>query len=149
MNSYFCIPIPYDEKDTFFSVLVLEGHFCVHKTVQPQVLIISGWSIDLDYCDIKMFALERNRDHPVAPRVRGIEYNSTGISPFEGGHHYHHYHHCSYHSLASGQTTGWEHSPEKDPDPPTASPSYQEASTSLLILIDQRANRMKTTVTEN
>ena len=37
---------------------------------------------------------------------RGTEYNSAGISPFEGGCHY------SYHSLASGQTTGREHRPE-------------------------------------
>ena len=71
-------------------MLVLEGLVCVHKTVQPQVLIISDWSIDLDYCDIEMFALERNRDHSVAPRVRDTEYNSAGISPLEGGHHYHH-----------------------------------------------------------
>ena len=40
--------------------------------------------------------------------VRGTEYNSLGISPFEGGHHYCHY---FYHSLVSGQTTGREHSP--------------------------------------
>ena len=40
--------------------------------------------------------------------VRGTEYNSTGISPFEGGPHYPHY---PYHSWASGQTTGREHSP--------------------------------------
>ena len=26
---------------------------------------ISGWSIDLDYCDIKWFALETNQDHSV------------------------------------------------------------------------------------
>ena len=25
----------------------------------------SGWGIDLDYCDIEWFALERNRDHSV------------------------------------------------------------------------------------
>ena len=37
--------------------------------------------------------------------VRGTEYISAGISPFEGGHHY------PYHSLASGQTTGREQSP--------------------------------------
>ena len=24
---------------------------------------ITGWGIDLDYCDIKWFALEKNRDH--------------------------------------------------------------------------------------
>ena len=40
--------------------------------------------------------------------IRGTEYNSPGISPFEGGLHYRHY---PYHSLASGQTTGREHSP--------------------------------------
>ena len=62
------------------------------------------------------------------------------------------YCHYPYHSLASGQTTGKEHSPncqqkiglkiywewpcpsEEDPDSPTASPSHQEASTSLLSL---------------
>ena len=26
---------------------------------------ISGWGIDLDYCDIESFALERNRDYSV------------------------------------------------------------------------------------
>ena len=26
---------------------------------------ISGWRIDLDYCDIEWFALETNRDHSV------------------------------------------------------------------------------------
>ena len=39
---------------------------------------------------------------------QGTEYNSTGISPFEGGPHYPHY---PYHSLASGQTTRREHNP--------------------------------------
>ena len=26
---------------------------------------ISGWDIDLDYCDVEWFALETNRDHSV------------------------------------------------------------------------------------
>ena len=26
---------------------------------------VTGWSIDLDYCDIEWFALEMNRDHSV------------------------------------------------------------------------------------
>ena len=26
---------------------------------------ISGWGIDLDYCDIEWFALETNKDHSV------------------------------------------------------------------------------------
>ena len=29
-----CIPVPYDEKDIFFWVLVLEGLVGVHRTVQ-------------------------------------------------------------------------------------------------------------------
>ena len=26
---------------------------------------VTGWGIDLDYCDIEWFALEKNRDHSV------------------------------------------------------------------------------------
>ena len=33
---------------------------------------ISGWGIDLDYCDIKWFALETNRDHSVFLRLHPI-----------------------------------------------------------------------------
>ena len=32
---------------------------------QLQLFSISGWGIDLDYCDIEWFALEMNRDHSV------------------------------------------------------------------------------------
>ena len=39
---------------------------------------------------------------------RGTECGSVCMGPFEGGRHYLHYLH---HSLASGQTTGREHSP--------------------------------------
>ena len=38
----------------------------------------------------------------------GSECSSVCMGPFEGGRHYLHYLH---HSLASGQTTGGEHSP--------------------------------------
>ena len=34
LTSYFCIPVPYDEKDTFFWVLVLEGLVGLHRTIQ-------------------------------------------------------------------------------------------------------------------
>ena len=39
--------------------------------------------------------------------IGSTEYNSKGINSSEGGHHYHHY---PYHSLASGQPSGREHS---------------------------------------
>ena len=40
-------------------------------------------------------------------RIKGTEFGSVRMGPFEGGHHYLHYFH---HSLASSQITGREHS---------------------------------------
>jgi len=34
LTSYFCIPVPYNEKDIFFWVLVVEGLIGLHRTVQ-------------------------------------------------------------------------------------------------------------------
>ena len=50
-------------KGHLFLVLVL-GHLVgLHRTV--QLLQHSCLGIDLDYCDVEWFALERNRDHSV------------------------------------------------------------------------------------
>ena len=49
----------------FFWVLVLESLVGVHKTVNFSFFSITGWGIGLDYCGIKWFALEMNRDHSV------------------------------------------------------------------------------------
>ena len=57
LTSYFSIPFPCDEKDTF-SVLVLEG--LVIELVNFRFFSISGWGIDLDYWDAEWFALETN-----------------------------------------------------------------------------------------
>ena len=66
LTPYFCIPIPYDGKDFFFFlVLVLKGLVGYQRTFKLQLLGTSGWGIDLEYCDIKWFALEMNRDHSV------------------------------------------------------------------------------------
>ena len=46
-------------------MLVLKGLVGLHRTVQLQLLSITGWGIDLDYYDIGWFALEMNRDHHV------------------------------------------------------------------------------------
>ena len=46
-------------------MLVLEVLVGLHRTVQIQLLQITGWGIDLDYRDIEWFALETNRDHSV------------------------------------------------------------------------------------
>ena len=38
LTSYFCIPVPYNEKDIFLGVLVLKGLVGLHRTVQLQLL---------------------------------------------------------------------------------------------------------------
>ena len=38
MTSYFCIPVPYNEKDIFFWVLVLDGLVGLHRTIQLPLL---------------------------------------------------------------------------------------------------------------
>ena len=95
-------------------------------------------------------------------RVEGTEYISVCMGSFEGGHHYLHYFH---HGLTSGQTTGREHSPAlqqkiglkfTDHGPAhknkTQFPPQSLTSGSFhkpLILLHQRADRLKTTITEN
>ena len=64
MTSYFCIPVPYNEKDLFW-VLVLKGLVGLHRTVQLQLLQYYWLGISLDYHDIEWFAFETNRDHSV------------------------------------------------------------------------------------
>jgi len=64
LTSYFCIPVPCDEKDISL-VLVLEGLVGLHGTVNFIFSGISGWDIELDYCDVECFALETNQDHSV------------------------------------------------------------------------------------
>ena len=46
-------------KEHLLLVLVLEGH---HRTIRLQLLWLSHWDIDLDYCDVEWFALEMNQD---------------------------------------------------------------------------------------
>ena len=38
LDFYFYIPVPYDEKDFFFLVLVLEGLVGLHRTIQLQII---------------------------------------------------------------------------------------------------------------
>ena len=38
LTSYFSIPVPCDEKASFFLVLVQEGHVDLHRTIELQLL---------------------------------------------------------------------------------------------------------------
>ena len=65
LTSYFCISVPYNEKDIFLGVLVLEGLVGLQRTVQLQLIQHYWWGIGLDYCDIEWFTLETSREHSV------------------------------------------------------------------------------------
>ena len=103
-------------------------------------------------------------------RVGGIDYNSPGshgmlpLSTFEGGRLYHHYPTIVWplNKLQGGNTApsaeNWIKEllsmalptrAEQDPVLPTASPFFQEASTSLLSSSIRGEDRMKTTIIKN
>ena len=46
-------------------MLVLKGLVGLDRTIQFQLLQLTGWGIGFDYYDIEWFALETNRDHSV------------------------------------------------------------------------------------
>ena len=69
LTSYFCIPVPYNEKDIFFGVLFLEGLVVFMELFNFSFFSITGRGIDLDYCGIEWFALETNRDHFVISEI--------------------------------------------------------------------------------
>ena len=50
-------------------MLVLKGLVDLQRTIQLQLLHITGLGIDLDYCYIEWFALEMNRDHSVISEI--------------------------------------------------------------------------------
>ena len=45
---------------------------------------ISGWSIDLDYCDIEWFALETNQDYSVIFQITPNYYILNFFVDYEG-----------------------------------------------------------------
>ena len=68
------IPVPYDEKDTFFWYSFKKVLQVFIEPFNFSFFSITGGGIDLDYRDIEWFALETNRDHSVvfeiAPKYR-------------------------------------------------------------------------------
>ena len=87
LTSYFCIVITRDEKD-FFLVLILKVLYIFIKLVNFSFFSISGWGIDLHYCNVEWFALETNGDHyvvyEVAPKSCILDFfvDSEGYSTF-------------------------------------------------------------------
>ena len=65
LTSYFCIPIPYNEKDIFWGVLILEGLVGLHRTIQLQLLQHYSLGHRLVLLWYWMVCLGNDRDHSV------------------------------------------------------------------------------------
>ena len=67
LTSYFCIPIPYEEKGIYIYFLFSVSSRRSCRFSQNQSTSASSellvWGIGLDYCNIEWFALEMNQDH--------------------------------------------------------------------------------------
>ena len=71
-------------------MLILEGLVSLHRTIQlpPLQAELTGWGIDLNYCDIEWFVLEMNRDHFVVFEIASkycildsfVDYDGCSIS---------------------------------------------------------------------
>ena len=74
-----------------FFVLVLEDLVGLHRTITSSFFGVSGWGIDLDYCGVEWFALEKNHDNfvlfGIAPKYcildSFIDYEAFSISSKE------------------------------------------------------------------
>ena len=65
MTSYFFILVPYDEKEIFWGFLFQKVLQVFIEPFNFCFFGISGWGLDLDYCDIEWFVLETNQDYSV------------------------------------------------------------------------------------
>ena len=71
-------------KRTSFGVLVLDGLVSLHRTFQFSFFGISGWGIELDYCDVEWFSLETNQDHSVVFEIASKDCILDSFIDYEG-----------------------------------------------------------------
>ena len=65
-------------------MLVLEGLLGFHRTSQLQLLQLSGWGIDLDYCVVECFSLKMNCDHSVIFEIAAKYCISDSFVDYDG-----------------------------------------------------------------
>ena len=58
LTSYFCIPVSYNERTSFFWCQFQKVLQIFIELFNFNFVGISGWGIDLDYCDTECFAFQ-------------------------------------------------------------------------------------------
>ena len=69
LTSYFCIPVPSNEKDIYFACYFQKVLQVFIEPFNFSIFSITCLSRDLFYCDIEWFALEMKRDHSVVFKI--------------------------------------------------------------------------------
>ena len=65
-------------------MLILEGLVGLHIAFNFSFFSITGWGIDLDYCDIEWSVLEMNRDHSVVFEIASKYCISDSFVDYDG-----------------------------------------------------------------
>ena len=65
-------------------MLVLEDLVGLHRTIQIRFFSVTGQGIELDYCDVELFALETNRDYSVIFEIAPKDCISCSFVDYEG-----------------------------------------------------------------
>ena len=65
-------------------MLVLEGLVGLIELFNFSFFSITGWGIDLDYCDIEWFALKMSRDHSVIFEIASKYCISDSFLDYDG-----------------------------------------------------------------
>ena len=71
-------------KGHLFWMLILEGLVSLHKLFNFSFFSITGWGIDLDYCDTEWSALETNGDHSAVFEIASMYCISDSFVDYEG-----------------------------------------------------------------
>ena len=83
LASYFCIPVPYNENDIFFSVSSRRP--CRSSQNHSTSTSSTCWlALRLDYCHIGWFALEMNRNHSVIFEITSKYCISDSFVDYDG-----------------------------------------------------------------
>ena len=64
--------------------IFLDGLVDRHRPTYFNFFNISGWGIDLDYCDVGWFLLETNRDHSIVFKIVPKYCISDSLVDYEG-----------------------------------------------------------------
>ena len=84
LTSYFCLLVPYNEKDVFFGSQFQKVLQVFIEPFKFSFFNITGRGIDLEHCDIERFALEMNRDHSVIFEIPSKYCISDSSVDYEG-----------------------------------------------------------------